>query len=72
MEPNESRCKKRDVSNNSNECSQDTIAKCEGLDYQQSRANERYEMRLEIAKWKYFWELASADAAKLALASKME
>jgi hypothetical protein len=31
----------------------------------EERACQRYELRLEVAKWKYFWELASADAARV-------
>jgi hypothetical protein len=35
---------------------------------QEERALKRYELRLEVAKWKFFWEVASAGAARAAAA----
>mmetsp|Transcript_27252 Transcript_27252/g.46033 ORF Transcript_27252/g.46033 Transcript_27252/m.46033 type:complete len:563 (+) Transcript_27252:125-1813(+) len=49
------------------------IANCAGVEEQEpdeetqeEKAYARYELRLEVAKWKYFWEMASEGAARVA------
>ena len=36
------------------------------LEEVEMKASQRYDIRLQVAKWKYFWEMASADAARSA------
>ena len=38
----------------------------DGDGHEEAMAMQRYEMRMEVAKWKYFWEVVSVDAARVA------